>query len=213
MKNSRPPLISVSIVEDRKAVANSLSRMINESGIARIANVYYDLKSCREGLSKEPPDGILLLDVELPDGNGIDFCAEISGRYPALKIIILTSYREFNIARHALHNGALGYILKNAEPEELFAGIETVNRGEQFLCEATGRLLKENKGTNAIWLTNSEKTVLKNIADGYTTKEIAGLIFRDTETVKAYRRNLLIKFKAGNTAELVKKGYEMKMIR
>jgi DNA-binding NarL/FixJ family response regulator len=212
MGNSDPPFIKVSIVEDQKLVANSLSKMIDESDIARIASVYYDLKSCREGLLKENP-GILLLDIELPDGDGVDFCTEITKAYPTLKIIILTSYKEFNIAKHALYNGALGYILKNAEPEEMFAGIETVNRGEQFLCETIDLLFKDKKNTNIIWLTNSEKIVLKYIADGYTTKEIADLIFRDTETVKTHRRNLLIKFKAKNTAELVKKGYEMKMIR
>jgi DNA-binding NarL/FixJ family response regulator len=204
-------MVNVQIVEDQRLVANSLGRMINESGMAQVTGLYHDLDSCRKGLAKSLPD-ILLLDIKLPDGDGVDFCAEIIKTYPALKIIMLTGYRDFNIARHALHNGALGYILKNAEAEEMFAGIETVERGEQFLCEEINLLLKDRKDTEVIWLTNSEKTVLKHIADGYTTKEIASLIFRDTETVKTHRRNLLLKFKARNTAELVKKGYEMKQI-
>jgi DNA-binding NarL/FixJ family response regulator len=204
-------MISVQIVEDQRLVANSLARMINESGLAQVTEIYYDLHSCRTGLAKSTP-GILLLDIKLPDGDGVDFCAEMIKKYPLLKIIMLTGYKEFNIARHALHNGARGYILKNAEPEEMFAGIQTVERGEQFLCEEIDLLLKDQKNTEVIWLTNSEKIVLRHIADGYTTKEIAALTFRDTETVKTHRKNLLLKFKARNTAELVKKGYEANQI-
>jgi DNA-binding NarL/FixJ family response regulator len=204
-------MINVQIVDDHKLLADCLSRIINESGIARISKIYYDLKSCREGLAKEISD-ILLLDIELPDGDGVDFCAEITKVYPGLKIIMLTSYNEFNIAKHALHNGAFGYILKNSEPEELLAGIETVSMGEQFLCEEIDTLLKDKRKTEAVWLTNTEKLVLKHIANGYTRKEIAELLHRDEETIKTHWRNLLVKLKAKNTAELVKKRYEMKLI-
>ncbi|MDR0714650.1 MAG: response regulator transcription factor [Bacteroidales bacterium] len=204
-------MITVQIADDHKMVVESLSRMISESGIARVTGKYYDLNSCRKGLAKETPD-VLLLDIELPDGDGVDFCAEAKKNYPQLKIIILTSYKEFNIARHALYNGALGYVLKNADPEEIFAGIETVSRGKQFLCEEIDLLLKERKDTKAIWLTNREKEILKHTADGRTVKETADLIFRDVETVKTCRKNLFLKLEAKNMAELVKKGYEMKLI-
>ena len=204
-------MITVQIVDDHKVVVESLSRMINESGLARITGKYYDLQSCRKGLAKEIPD-VLLLDIELPDGDGVDFCAEAKKNYPTLKIIILTSYKEFNIAKHALHNGAMGYVLKNADHEEIFTGIETVNRGEQFLCEEINLLLQDKKDTKTVWLTNREKEVLRYTADGYTVKEIADLIFRDPETVKTCRRNLLLKFEAKNMAELIKKGYEMRLI-
>ncbi|MDR3219221.1 MAG: response regulator transcription factor [Dysgonamonadaceae bacterium] len=204
-------MIDVQIADDHKMVVESLSRMINESSVARITGKYYDLKTCREGLAKGTPD-ILLLDIELPDGDGVDFCAEMTKTYPELKIIMLTGFKEFNIAKHALHNGALGYVLKNADPEEIFIGIETVSRGEQFLCEEIDILLKEKKDTKAIWLTDREKEILKYTADGYTSKETADFIFRDVETVKSCRKNLLLKLKAKNMAELIGKAYEMKLI-
>ncbi|MDR2920046.1 MAG: response regulator transcription factor [Tannerella sp.] len=204
-------MIDIQIVDDHKLVVESLSRMIDESGIARVTGKYYDLKSCREGLVKDASD-VLLLDIELPDGNGVDFCATLLRDYPGLKIIILTSYKEFNIAKHALHNGALGYVLKNADPEEIFTGIKTVSRGEQFLCEDIDLLLKNKKDTKAIWLTNREKEILKYIAEGCTTKEIADVIFRDMETVKQYRKKLFLKLDAKNMADLIRKGYEMKLI-
>jgi DNA-binding NarL/FixJ family response regulator len=204
-------MIDVQIVDDHKMIVESLGRMINQSGIARVTGEYYDLKSCRKGLAKETPD-ILLLDIELPDGDGVDFCAEAKKDCPALKIIMLTGYKEFNIARHALHNGAIGYVLKNADSEEIFSAIETVSRGEQFLCEEIDLLLEDKKDSKAIWLTNREKEILKYTANGYTEREIANSICRNMETVKAYRKKLLLKLKAKNMAELIKKSFEMKLI-
>ncbi|MDR1809817.1 MAG: response regulator transcription factor [Prevotella sp.] len=204
-------MLNIQIVDDHKLLTDSLSRIINESDTARITKIYYDLESCRQGLAKEIPD-ILLLDIELPDGNGVDFCAEATKICPGLRIIMLTSYKEFNLAKHALHNGALGYILKNSEPEELLAGIKAVGMNEQFLCEEIDLLLKDKGTEEAVWLTNTEKLVLKHIADGYTRKEIAALFHRDEETIKTHWRNLLVKLKAKNTAELVKKGYEMRLV-
>lgn len=204
-------MIKVQITDDHRMVVESLSKLINETAIARVERVYYNLASCREGLKKGLP-GILLLDIGLPDGDGVNFCAEVMKQYPSLKIIMLTSYKEFSIAKRALHNGALGYILKNAESEEMFMGIETVNRGELFLCDEIDILLKEKANDGVVWLSERESQVLKYVADGYTTKEIAGFIFRETDTVKSFRKNLLIKLNARNVAELIKKAYEMKLI-
>ncbi|MCD7900569.1 MAG: response regulator transcription factor [Bacteroides sp.] len=203
--------INIHIVDDHKMVVESLSRLINDSRIAHVTHVYYDIASCRHGLSQQLPD-ILLLDIGLPDGDGVDFCAQLKKQYPALKIIMLTSYKEFNIAKRALHNGALGYILKNAESEEMILGIQTVYQEELFLCEEIDLLLKTKRNEEVIWLSNREKEVLAYIAEGYTTKQIADIIFRDVETVRTFRRNLLVKLNARNTAEMVKKGYEKRLI-
>ena len=205
-------LIKVSIADDHKLVVKILSKMINESKIAQVKDIYYNLKSCRLGLLKSLPD-VLLLDIGMPDGDGVDFCAEIIKIHPELKIIMLTSYKEFNVAKRALHNGALGYVLKNAEPEEIFAGIETVNRGKQFLCEEIDVMLNNQFDQEVAWFSPREKEILQYIADGYTTKEIANKIFRDEETVKTYRKNLLIKFLAKNTSVMVKKACEQNLIR
>ena len=205
-------LISVSIADDHKIVVKSLSKLINESKIGQVMNTYYNLKSCKSGLAQSIPD-VLLLDVGMPDGDGVDFCAEITQTYPELKIIMLTSYKEFNVAKRALHNGALGYVLKNAEPEEIFAGIETVSKGKQFLCEEIDILLKNKLNKQVTWYSPREKEILQYIADGYTTKEIAGKICRDEETVKTYRKNLLIKLIAKNTPQMVKKACEQHLVQ
>lgn len=204
-------MINLYIIDDHKMVVESLSKLINESGIAYVTKQYYDLATGREGLDTSLPD-ILLLDIALPDGDGVDFCGEVKRKYPSLKVIMLTTYKEFNIAKRALHQGALGYILKNAESEEMLMGIETVNKGEQFLCDEINILLEQKKNNEVVWLSNREKEILKYLADGLTTKEIADVISRSIENVRTFRRNLLIKMEARNVAELIRKGYEMKLI-
>ena len=204
--------IRVSIADDHKMVVKTLSKMINESKNIQVTDVYYTLKSCRAGLARSLPD-VLLLDIGMPDGDGVDFCAEAVKTYPGLRIIMLTSYKEFNVAKRALHNGALGYVLKNAEPEEIVAGIETVCTGEQFLCEEIDIMLRSKSNEQVVWYSPREKEILQYIADGYTTKEISDKIFRDEETVKTYRKNLLIKIVAKNTSEMVKKACEQNLVR
>jgi len=212
METNNSQLVKLAIVDDHKMVVKSLSNLITELKIAEITDIYYDLETCRLGLKNSLPE-ILLLDVGLPDGDGVDFCAEITKTYPGIKVIMLTSYKEFNVAKRALHNGALGYILKNAEPEEIFAGIETVRYGDQFLCEEIDILLKKTKKEEAVWYSPREREILQYIADGYTTKEIADKIFRDEETVKSFRRKLLLKIHAKNAFEMVKKACEQNLVR
>ena len=204
-------MISLQIVDDHKMVVESLSKLINESDMAKVTGVYYDLESCRRGLETSVPD-VMLLDIGLPDGDGVDFCKEITKKHTNLKVIMLTSYKEFSIAKRALHNGAKGYILKNAEIEEMLVGIETVSEGEIFLCEEIDTLLIKKKSDEVIWLSNREREVLQYIAEGYTTNEIADKIFRSVEAVRSQRRNLLIKMNAKNMAVMVKKAYDMKLI-
>jgi len=204
-------MINLHIVDDHKIMVEGLSLLINMSGVAQVDKVYYDLASCIEGLTESLPD-VLLLDIELPDGDGVDFCAEIKKIYPELKIIILSTYKESGIVKRALHNGALGYILKDAENAELLLGIEAVNSGKLFLCEEISRLLGEKNGEYAIWLSRQERVILKYLADGYTTREIADMICRSPEAVKALRRSLLVKFNAKSVAVLIEKAYNMKLI-
>ena len=204
--------IQVAIVDDHKMVVKSLSKLIEESKDITVSDVYYNIKSCRKGLAERLPD-LLLLDIGLPDGDGVEYCAELTKNHPGLKVIMLTSYKEFNVAKRALQNGALGYILKNAEPEEIIAGIETVYQGDSFLCEEIDILLKNKKNMKAPWYSPRETEILQYIANGYTTREIAKKIFRDDETVKTHRRNLLIKLDAINTAVMIRKACEQNLVK
>jgi DNA-binding NarL/FixJ family response regulator len=204
-------MINVQIVDDCKLLVECLSQKINESGIANVSAVYYDLDSCRKGLTSPLPD-VLLLDVELPDGSGVDFCAEILKTYPRLKIMMLTSFATFSIAKRSLNNGALGYVLKNAMSEELLAGIEMVNSGKLFLCEEIDVLLTKKNDEEIITLTSREKEMLQHIANGEPYSIIAEKLFITETSAKTYRKRLLQKFNVNSSIELVMIAKEQKMI-
>ncbi len=204
-------MITVDIVDDHTMVVEGLKKIIFESGIARVEATYNCLAACREGLAARQPD-VLLLDVNLPDGSGVDFCGELKKTYPGLNILVLTSFREVNIAKRVLDNGASGYVLKNSLGEELIAGIETVAAGGIFLCEEIDVMLQKKRSEEAIWLTGREKVVLRLIAEGYSNVEIAEKILLSNDTIKGYRKNLLLKFGAKNTVAMVKAAIEQQLI-
>jgi len=203
-------LISVSVVDDHRIVIDGLEKIITESGIARLMDVAYNVAGCLKMLSIQQPD-VLMLDIGLPDGSGVDLCPQIKARYPAINILMLTNYAEYAVISHVLNNGASGYILKNAMPEEIIEGIRTVYAGKRFMCEEVGVLLK--KGSKAmIDLTRRERDLLKLISEGFTSIEIADRMCLGYETIRSYRKNLHLKLDAHNTAELTRKAIELGLI-
>jgi len=203
-------MIDVAIVDDHQIVIDGLEKIIVESGIARLTGKSYNAAGCWKMLNAEQPD-VLMLDIGLPDGSGMDLCPQIKAKYPEVNILMLTSYAEYSIISHVLNNGASGYILKSAMPEEIIEGICAVASGKQFLCEEVDILLKQGNRNN-IELTRREYELLRLIAQGYTNAEIADKMFLGYETIRSYRKNLLLKLDAHNTAELTKIALDMKLV-
>ena len=203
-------MIKVHITDDHKMLIEGLSSSINESGIATVIGVSHTIEETRKALAFQKPE-VLLLDINLPDGSGADYCAEVHHKYPDVKILILTTHNEYSLAKRVMDNGASGYILKNSLSEEVIAGIETVMKGEIFLCEEIDVLMKKET-EQAIWLTKREQDLLRLIVDGYTNQEIADKLFLGVETIKTYRKNLILKLGARNSMVLVKMAIEKKLI-
>jgi len=203
-------MIKVAIVDDHKILTEGLQGLIAGSGLAIVVNVAHSASECRRSLGFCKPD-VLLLDVSLPDISGLDFCKEVKAQFPEIKILALTTHNEYSIVRNMLDNGASGYLIKNAMTEEILAGIKTVAAGETFLCHEIDILMKRPKETH-IWLSHREQELLKLVAEGLTNGEIANRIFLSPETIKSYRKNLLLKLDAKNTAVLVRIAIEKKLI-
>ena len=203
-------MINVHITDDHKMLVEGLCISINESGSATVTSISHTLAECRNALAFQEPD-VLLLDINLPDGSGIDFCAEIRQKYPSVKVLVLTTHDEYSVAHRVLENGASGYILKNALSEEVIAGIEAVMDGETFLCDEIDILMKK-RSKQPVWLTAREQELLRLIVDGYTSQEIADKVFLSIETIKTYRKNLILKLGARNSMMLVKLAIENKLI-
>jgi len=201
--------IKVAIVDDHRIVIDGLEKILAESGIASFTGYAYNVAGCWEMLQTSQPD-VLMLDINLPDGSGIDLCFQIKKKYPLVKILMLTNYDEYSVISHVLNNGASGYILKNSMPEEIIEGISAVASGKRFLSEDANVLLKKGD-KKQIELTRRERELLKLISEGKTSVEIADKMCLGYETIRSYRKNLYLKLNAHNTAELTKIAIAMKL--
>jgi DNA-binding NarL/FixJ family response regulator len=210
MNKNENQLPTVLIIEDHKFVVEGLEHTINETEIARVVGKGYSIADCMTQLDRHHPD-VLLLDIGLPDGNGIDACRQIKQRHPEVKILMLSSYGELAVITRALDEGALGYVLKNALPEEILEGIAAVANGKRFLCEEVDLLLKK-KSNQRVTLTGRERELLILIVAGYSNVEIANKMCLAPQTIKGYRRNLICKLNVHNTAQLVKLALEEKLV-
>ncbi|MDR2499167.1 MAG: response regulator transcription factor, partial [Tannerellaceae bacterium] len=164
-------MISVGIIDDHKVVVEGLEFLINQyDGIEVTAKAH----SAAEGLqmlSQSEPD-VLLLDVSLPDGNGIDLCKQIKSEHPNLKILMLTSYSEIGLVMRALENGASAYVLKTAMIEEVREGILALASGERFFCDEADVLMKRRSEPHPVRLSRRETELLGHIVAGLSNSEI-----------------------------------------
>lgn len=142
---------------------------------------------------------VAVLDVRLPDGNGIELCRELISLKPELKVLMLTSFQDDEALLGAILGGAAGYLIKDIKNLELLASIRKVASGESFLdtkliSSVTNRLRENKNPASEIYeLTDQEQRVLEFIGEGMTNKEIAKNMFLAEKTVKNYVSSLLRK--------------------
>lgn len=203
-------MYKVLIVDDHPVLAGGLKTLLRDYKVGSEVDIAASGKECIAKLRSAQYD-LLLLDIKLPDVSGIVLCETLHKEYPAQKILALSGFNEFTCVDKMLKSGASGYILKNAMPEEIIKGVETVMAGEIFLCDEIDILMKKEKDTH-IFLTRRETDLLRLITEGLTNEEIGEKLFLGTETIKSYRKNLLFKLNAKNTAALVKMALEEKLI-
>lgn len=192
--------IDVNIADDHAMLVEGLAKTINHCDTVHVSHYYSTLEECRNGLAKWIPD-VLLLDISMPDGSGIDFCRQIKEQYPALRIIAITCHDEFSIIQRMLEVGVQGYVLKSASIQEVLEAITTVFHGEQYLCSEVADILERGKAKQ-IFLTTTERKVLQGICDGLTNPQIAQQIHLSVDTVNWHRKRLLAKFNVKNSVSL-----------
>ena len=124
---------------------------------------------------------------------------------------MLTTYAEIAVITRALDAGALGYVIKNSTSEEIMEGISVVASGERFLCDEAAILFKKD-AHKLIPLTRRERQLLKLIVEGLSNDEIADRMCLAPQTIKGYRSNLTFKLQTQNTAQLVRKAIEERLV-
>lgn len=203
--------IKVIIVDDHPVVLQGFEYMLHDvEGIAFVGK-FADAASMLGYLKSNTVD-VILLDINLPDSNGIDECMAIKQLYQDTSVIAISNINEYSIIQRMLNAGANGYFLKNASADEVILGIRKATEGETVLSKGIEDILRNHETGDLPVITRREKEVLSLLSSGLNSVEIGEKIFISPLTVESHRRNLLQKFKANNVAALIHKATELKYI-
>lgn len=203
-------MIDVIVADDHKLVASGISRLIDAADDIRVLDDAQTIQEAVEKTSQLKPH-ILLLDVAMPDGDGIDAIPQFVKACKRTNIIILTTYAEAAVIRRAMEGGASGYILKSTSAEELIMGIRKVASGDVFYCQESQGLMM-GYGESEPMLTVREREILRLIVEGKTMKQIADKLHLGFETVHSYTKYLRQKLGCNNTASLVRTAIERHLV-
>jgi len=190
--------IRVFLLDDHEVVRRGVADVLESDPGIRVVG---EAKNAAEALARVPalrPD-VAVLDVRLPDGDGVSVCRELLSRLPQLRVIMLTSYSDDEALFEAIMAGASGYLLKQILGQDLVSGVRTVAAGGSLLDPtATTAVLErmrraaEPAGPVAT-LSDQERTVLRLIGEGLTNRQIGERMFLAEKTVKNYVSHLLAK--------------------
>ncbi len=211
-------MIQILIIDDHPLVADGIATMIRDLSHLQITGHYKTGKEALDFLHHQSPD-IILLDLNLPDTNGIELCAQIRGKNKVSKIIALTSTNETGIITQILSKGGNGYLLKDMERNDLLAAIDTVLDNRVYLSKSAHekvieQFLSVNNALESIpKLTRREQQILQLFHEGYNVPEIAEKIFLSSLTIQTHKKNLMQKMKVNHTQQLLKVARELGLVK
>ncbi|HEX7590345.1 MAG TPA: response regulator transcription factor [Candidatus Limnocylindrales bacterium] len=196
------------VVDDHEVVRQGLVSLLERREHFQVVAEAGTAAEAVEMARKFEPD-LVVMDVRLPDGSGIEACREIRAEFPATRVVILTSYPDEEAVLSAIIAGASGYLLKQIRGRDLVSALESVGRGESLLDPAVtekvlDRVRRIATGTytdEMAQLTQQEQKILLLVAEGKTNKEIAAEVFLSDKTVKNYVSSILSKLNLERRAQ------------
>lgn len=205
--------INLLIVDDHTMFLEGIISLLErESNITIIDKAINGIDALKI-IQKETID-FIILDISMPEMDGIELSKILKKQYPHIKILILSTHSNVMIVSRLIRIGVNGYLSKNAEKEELLKAIDAIALGENYFTEElqekhfSNNTRIEKQISNLTELSSREKEILVLIVQEYNTAEIAEKTFISLNTVNTHRRNLLSKLNAKNTAGLVKYAVE-----
>ena len=204
--------IHVLIADDHAIVRQGLKQILSETEDMLVTGEADDGAEARD-LARQQPWDVFLLDVSMPNRNGIDTLKQLKKEFPRLPVLILSMHPEEQYAVRALKAGASGYLTKQSAPELLVTAIRQVASGQKYLSPAVAQQLAEAISDNTEKspherITDREYQVLVMIAAGKTLTQVAEQLNLGVATVSTYRARLLEKMGLKSTAELIRYGLE-----
>lgn len=205
-------MIRVVVVDDHTLMRQGLVGLLDDEPDIEVIGQAGDISTGRAAIEAMSPD-IILMDLGLPDGSGLDLTDELTNTDPELRILVVTMHERDDYLFQALRAGASGYVLKGADVQELLTAVRTVARGETYVDQSlTGKLVADYltrleggiDRTQFDGLTEREREVLTLIADGLTSAEIGKRLFLSPYTVQTHRDHIMTKLDLHSRVELTK---------
>ncbi|HEX6432479.1 MAG TPA: response regulator transcription factor [Niastella sp.] len=206
--------ISIAIVDDHPIVIQGFRSLLENDPLYEIAGCFTEGLAFMNFLQQHRVD-IVLLDITLPDGNGVHFCKEITEHYPHTIIVALSNLNERSIISQMFRNGAKGYLLKNVSAKELLDALNAVLEGKTAMSQEVKEIMQQpdlNTLQPVPELTKREKQILQLLAEGQKSAAIAEALFISPLTVKTHRATLLHKFQVNNIVTLINRAKETGLI-
>ncbi len=201
------PKIKLMLVDDHEVVRLGLRNLLERRPQFIVVGEAGSVAEAIDVARTSQPD-VIVMDIRLPDGNGVEATREIRGERPGTKVIMLTSYADDEAIYGSIMAGASGYLLKQTRGQSLAEAIERVAAGESLLDPAVTakvlarmRSLAQGETDELAPLTNQERKILALIAEGKTNKEIAAEVFLSDKTVKNYVSSILSKLNLHRRSE------------
>jgi DNA-binding NarL/FixJ family response regulator len=191
--------IRVMLVDDHEVVREGLRTLVGRHSTLLVVGEAATTKDAIDVAARAKPD-VIVMDVRLPDGSGVEACRTIREARPETKVIMLTSYADDEALFASIVAGAAGYLLKQTRGQAVIDAINTVAAGGSLLDpEVTGKVLErvrrggEEQDPAFASLTDQERKVLEHLAEGKTNREIGAVLFLSEKTVKNYVSRILDK--------------------
>lgn len=205
-------MIRVAIVDDHPIVRRGLRELLSEQGDIEIVAETGRPEDVVSLLTKHACD-VVLLDISLPGRGGLELLGDLLREWPGLRVLIVSTHAESQYAVRAIKAGAGGYVIKSAAPEELVAAVRNVAATGRHITDTVAVELAEYTSRRTpraglAALSNREYEVLRSIAAGQTTGEIAERLSLSVKTVSTYRARLLDKLQLKSVADLVRYAIE-----
>jgi len=202
-------LVKVSIIEDDKHFRESLEHLINGSEQFRVFHSYGSAEEAMRHIVQHPPQ-IAIVDIKLPGKNGIDLIHSLKNELPGTQFMICSYYDDNEYIFNALKNGAVGYILKDAKPDEILESLDELNKGgapmSRYIAKKVVMVFQNKPQQHKLAeLTTRENEILNKVSTGININELADNFGISPLTVKCHLRNIYSKLHVTNRVEAINK--------
>lgn len=199
--------IRVLIVDDHPMVAQGIQSVLEDHDSIQVVGTLSNGRAALDQLEALAPD-VILMDLNMPEMGGLTATEMVLERRPGTRILVLSMHDNPEYISSALSHGAMGYILKDVPTDEIAEAVETVMRGERYLCTGAEGAIAPKSGEATSALTGREQTILLQLAQGLSNKDVARALEISVRTVETHRKNIKRKLGISSTAGLTRYALE-----